>query len=318
MLRFSYLSIVTILLHGHSLLAQSSVNENELIDEQTNNQRQEKYKVTEPPKELKLDPFYKKYVSANGYPIVASEKVNDYALKEAAYWVDQLLAERPDVREAMIKHGSRLVVMAYNEFTTDIPEHSRLKPKEYWDARARGLGGSTRDPVCSCAEENVLAYPGDPYVQESILIHEFAHNIHLCGLVNIDKTFDARLKATYRNAMDEGLWKGKYASTNPMEYWAEGVQSWFNDNRENDHDHNHVNTRKELKEYDPGLAKLCEQVFGETKIEYTKPQTRLNGHLAGYDPDNAPRFRWPLRLQESMRNIRQQAVDRDKKKDDDK
>ena len=318
MLRFSYLSIVTMLLLGQPIFAQSTVNEHELSPGSKNNGQQKKYKVTEPPKELKLDPFYKKYVSANGYPIVASEQVNDYALKEAAYWVDQLLAQRPDVREAMIKHGSRLVVMAYNEFTTDIPEHSGLKPKEYWDARARGLGGSTRDPVCSCAEENVLAYPGDPYVQESILIHEFAHNIHLCGLVNIDKTFDARLKATYRSAMDEDLWKGKYASTNRMEYWAEGVQSWFNDNRENDHDHNHVNTRKELKEYDPGLAELCEEVFGETKIEYTKPQTRLSGHLAGYDPGNAPRFRWPLRLRESMRNIRQQAVDRDKKKDDDK
>jgi len=28
-----------------------------------------------------------------------------------------------------------------------------------------------------------------------------------------------------------------------MEYWAEAVQSWFDTNREPDHDHNHVNTR---------------------------------------------------------------------------
>ena len=272
------------------------------------------YDVSAPPKDLQLNSFYKKYVSASGYPIVASDKVNDYALKEAAYWVDQLLSKRPDIREAMIKNGSRLVVMAYNEFTTDIPEHANLKPKEYWDARARGLGGSTRDPICSCAEENVLAYPGDPYYSESILIHEFSHNIHLCGLMKVDKTFDGRLKTAYSEALEKGLWKGKYASTNRMEYWAEGVQSWFDDNRENDHDHNHVNTRKELKEYDPGLAKLCEEVFGETKIEYTKPQTRLNGHLSGYDPAGAPRFRWPVRLRESMRDIRQKAIDRNKDK----
>ena len=43
--------------------------------------------------------------------------------------------------------------------------------------------------------------------------------------------------------MEEGLWKGKYASVNHHEYFAEGVQSWFDNNRENDHDHNHVNTR---------------------------------------------------------------------------
>ena len=41
-------------------------------------------KVVAPPEELKLPAFYKKYVSANGYPIVASEKVSDFALKEAA------------------------------------------------------------------------------------------------------------------------------------------------------------------------------------------------------------------------------------------
>ena len=42
-----------------------------------------------------------------------------------------------------------------------------------------GLGGSQTDPVCSCGEENLLAFPGDPYAAECILIHEFAHNIHL-------------------------------------------------------------------------------------------------------------------------------------------
>ena len=49
------------------------------------------------------------------------------------------------------------------------------------------------DPYCSCGEENLLAYPGDPYAAENILIHEFAHNIHLRGMVNVDATFDTRL-----------------------------------------------------------------------------------------------------------------------------
>jgi hypothetical protein len=56
------------------------------------------------------------------------------------------------------------------------------------------------------------------------------------------------------------------------ELWAriaKGVQSWFDDNPLPDHDHNHVDTRKELREYDPRLAALCEEVFGETKLSYT-------------------------------------------------
>lgn len=267
--------------------------------------------VVSPPSELGLDPFYAKYVDASGYPIVASAAVDDYALLEAAYLVDLLLARRPDVREAMVASGSRMIVMGYREFTSDIPEYAWLEPRDFWDRRARGLGGSQTDPVCSCAEENVLAFPGDPYSTENILIHEFAHNIHLRGMVNVDATFDRRVTEAYDSAMAAGLWKGKYASTNHHEYFAEGVQSWFDDNRENDHDHNHVNTRAELIEYDPGLAALCEEVFGETVLVYTKPATRLHGHLEGYDPNSAPTFAWPAHLEAMEKEIRE-TVDRAK------
>ena len=272
----------------------------------------------DPPDKDGVPAFYAQRIQANGFLIVASAKVNPYALKEAAYLVDLMLAKRPDVREAMIRSGARLCVLAYNEFTTDQPEFARLSEqpvkqfprisgKDYWDARARGMGGSERDPFCSCAEENLLGYPGDPYAAECILVHELAHNIHLRGMVNVDPTFDARLKATYDAAMAAGLWKGKYASVNHHEYFAEGVQSWFDNNRENDHDHNHVNTREELVEYDPRLAEICREVFGNTELRYTKPATRLNGHLQGYGPTAAPRFEWPERLNDAKSQIRHAA-----------
>lgn len=258
--------------------------------------------------------FYTQVVRAQGYPICGSAKVSPYALKEAVHLVDLMLAERPDVREAMIASGSRLCVLAHNEFTTDQPEFAHLGPvegfealsaKEYWDARARGLGGSETDPFCSCAEENLLAYDGDPYDTENILIHEFAHNMHLRGLTNVDPTFDTRLKAAFDDAMKAGLWKGAYASSNHHEYWAEGVQSWFDNNRQNDAQHNHVDTRDELLAYDPKLAAICREVFGDTVLKYTKPQTRLTGHLAGYDPAKAPKFVWPERLLKARGLIKQ-------------
>ena len=265
------------------------------------------FEVTAPPSDLAVGPFYKKYISARGYPIVSSETVNDYALHEAAWLVDLMLAKRPDVRDAMIHSGSRLIIMAHDEFTTDMPDHAHMKPKDFWDARARGLGGSRNDPVCSCAEENLLAFRGDPYAKENILIHEFAHNIHLRGMLRVDASFDDRLAEAYSSAMDEGLWAGKYAATNRAEYFAEGVQSWFDDNREDDHDHNHVNTRAELIEYDPRLATLCEEVFGDTELVYTKPGTRLTGHLEGYDPEESPEFVWPERLMKSREEIKKKA-----------
>jgi hypothetical protein len=73
-----------------------------------------------------------------------------------------MLAKRPDVRAAMIKSGSHLCIIAHDEFTTDLPEWARMTPKDYWDAPARGTGGSSEDPLCTCGEENLLAYPGDP------------------------------------------------------------------------------------------------------------------------------------------------------------
>ncbi len=272
----------------------------------------------DPPDKDGVPAFYTQRVTAGGYPIVASSKVNPYALKEAAYIIDLMLAKRPDVRDAMIKSGARLSILAWNEFTCDQPEWEWLaampvagfpgvSTRDYRNARARGMGGSLTDPFCSCAEENLLAYAGDPYSTENILIHEFAHNMHLRGLVNVDPTFDSRLKAAYDAAMKAGLWKGKYASVNHHEYFAEGVQSWFDNNRENDHDHNHVNTRAELIAYDAGLAAICREVFGDTVLKYTKPTTRLTGHMAGYDPAKAPTFVWPEPLAKLKTLIRQQA-----------
>ena len=268
-------------------------------------------RITAPPQDVvmsfKLDPFYKKYVSARGIPIVSSDKVSDYALLEAAYLINNMLEGRPDISKAMVDNKARVAVMGTNEFTTDIPEHSVLKPSGYWDRRARGLGGKPHRPATSCGEENLLRYEGDPYISENILIHEFAHGMHHMGLVFVDKTFDDRLQKLYDQAMDKGLWADKYAASNHEEYWAEAVQSWFDTNRPPDRSHNHVDTRKELKEYDPAIAKLVAEVFGDKPWKYVRPSLRKQrGHLKGYDPSRAPTFSWPKRVLDAWEDQRGQ------------
>jgi hypothetical protein len=80
-----------------------------------------------------------------------------------------------------------------------------------------------------------------------------------------------------------------YAATNKAEYFAEGVQCWFDTNRTMDHDHNHIHTREQLKAYDPGLAKLCEEVLGDSEWRFVSPRQRAGkDHLAGYDPSKSP------------------------------
>ncbi|MFP6893545.1 MAG: hypothetical protein VCA18_07335, partial [Opitutales bacterium] len=225
---------------------------------------------------LDLDPFYQKRVVVGGFSIVGSKKVSDYALREAGYLIRQMMGGRDDLLAKMNANKTRLTIMASNEYTTDVPEHSHLYPALYWDKRARGLGADSDSdrPCVSCGEENLIEIPGDPYATENILIHEFAHAIHEMGLNSLDPTFQKRLDDIFAKAIRKGLWKGTYAASNVMEYWAEGVQSWYGSNRQNDFEHNHVNTRKELQAYDPALAKLIEEVFGTREWVYRKPSER--------------------------------------------
>jgi len=244
---------------------------------------------------FQLAPFYQKHLSVGGLPILSSTQVSDAALQEAAWIVRHLLDGREDLLHAMASNRTRLAVMAWNEYTTDVPEHSALKPRIFWDRRARGLGATPQAPAVSAGEENLLGFPGDPYPAENICIHEFAHAIHEMGLSATDPTFDTRLAAAFQGATHRGLWQGTYAASNRHEYWAEAVQSWFDDNRENDAQHNHVNTRAELREYDPAVAGLCLEVFGDGPWRYRRPALRAAAdrtHLAGFHPDQAPRFRW--------------------------
>jgi cyclophilin family peptidyl-prolyl cis-trans isomerase len=241
--------------------------------------------------EFKLDPFYQKYASVGSLPIVGSTNATDFALREAVYIVEHMLAGRDDIIGALAERRAKVVVMAHNEYTTDLPEQRDMEPKVYWDSRARGMGGRT----CSCAEENLLCYPGDPYAKENIFIHEFAHVIHGVAMRKLDPSFDKRLETAYADAMKRGLWRDTYASVDAGEYWAESVQDWFDNNRRNDSLHNSVSTRAELKSYDPAVARLCAEVFGENPWRYKKPMDRDaagRAHLGGFDPAKSPRFHW--------------------------
>jgi len=215
---------------------------------------------------LHLDPFYAKYTHYRGYPILSSEKVSDAALLEARHLVSGMLCDRDDVVAALIQRRCRFVVMAPDEQTTDVPEQRNMTPKDYWDKRARGLGGR----ITSCGEENLLNLKGDRYRNENILIHEFAHCIHEQGLRIVDPAFDARLKEVFDAAIEAGRWKDTYAATNHKEYWAEAVQSYFDCNAPKGGVHNDVNTREKLAEYDPELFELIDDVFKGSAFRYVR------------------------------------------------
>ena len=239
--------------------------------------------IAAPPEPLGLDPFYRKHVDALGIPIATSEKVPDDALLVARDIVNAMLVGRPDVRKAMVARGYRVSIMAASEMQTDLPEHRdmkkptlddpRLTPgerarydqpggiggmtdREYWNARARGMGGR----VTSCAEENLLGYPGTRYFGEHIFVHEFSHAI-MSALRVADPQLLSRIQSAYRAAKAAGRFRGHYAENTVAEYWAEGTQWWFWSNYEWFDGETRVWSPDDLAAYDPELFALLGEVY---------------------------------------------------------
>ena len=227
------------------------------------------------PSSLGVDPFYRKYVDANGIPVLSSEKVPDAALLVMRDIVNAMLAARSDLRASMIERHWRTGVIAEVEMTADIPEYANRKrpgapegepvnqlDRDYHARRSRGLGGN---PTTG-AEENLLGYPGTRYYGEHIFVHEFSHAI-MSAVRRVDPAMHAEIVAAYDAAKAAGKYVGvngreHYALTSASEYWAEGAQWWFFSNYGECFAGNvRVESPEDLQAYDPVLFELLGRVF---------------------------------------------------------
>lgn len=216
--------------------------------------------------DVELDSFYDQYCDVLGVPVVADEVVDPTAVRRAAEIMSRMLGHRPEIGRRMADFPVRVGIIGRDQQTTDMPEWSDLDeafPGTDWDTRTRGVGATFERPLVGAGEENLLCLPEDRYLGESIFVHELSHTIYDFGVTKLDGGFDARLSDTYDEAMAAGLWEGTYAATNTAEYWAEAVQSFYGSNRGAGAEHNQVNTREELGDYDPALYALVAEVFGE-------------------------------------------------------
>jgi len=225
--------------------------------------------IETPPKELAKN-FYTKMVKFQGMPILGSPKVEDAALIQMKATFEKMLAKVPEgTMKALVDSGCHYSIIAEEEGQTDLPEYHHLKndPNMDWNKRARGLGGK----YTSGGEENILELASDRYRGESIYIHEFAHTLDMFGFSKVVPKFREELSDAFNKAKAEGLWKDTYAITNRGEYWAEGVQSYFDCNRIADPPngiHNAIGNRDRLKKYDPRLFALIDRCFGSNPWRY--------------------------------------------------
>ncbi|WFL77243.1 glycoside hydrolase [Altererythrobacter arenosus] len=236
-----------------------------------------------PPAELRAEPFYAKHVSAEGIPILASAKVPDKALLAARDMIRGMLSYRPDLAQWLAENDYRVAIIAEDEALLDLPDKANwqkpsrddprltrcerklyderigiLTAREYWDRRARGIGGERT----AGSEEDILGYRSSRYWGETIFVHEFAHNV-LFAIEGADPALYREVEAAYANALANGLWLNEYTTTTVQEYWAEGTQFWFDSNRLQAFDGRQILGHEDLAAYDPMLFAALKQAYGD-------------------------------------------------------
>ncbi|MGY8660248.1 MAG: hypothetical protein ACKVKH_16625 [Verrucomicrobiales bacterium] len=150
----------------------------------------------------------------------------------------------------------------------------------------------TNDQPVSLLTELTKAFPDQP----TALLRKCLNGGDI--LVN-GKPTSAEVKVTGKDKVliVFGGKKRCYAAKNRGEYFAEGVQCWYNTNRTMDHDHNHISTRDQLKVYDPVFAKFLAAILGDNEWIFVSPRDRVGqAHLKNYDPAKSPVAKDPEHL----------------------
>ncbi len=205
--------------------------------------------------------------------ILAPEAVDASAVTAAAERVYEMLVTRPDLLAALVDQGLAGRIIDEDQRITDLPEFVDLYdqyPGFDWVRRGRSFPGTDLIPYFAGAEENLLCSEEDFYEGEDTFVRSFALTMKRFAIDTVDPATSLAIDQAYGRAIAQELWSNTLAEINSDEYWMEGVQSYFDANiedtaedREPNSSHNAVNTRDELREYDPALWTIAASVFGE-------------------------------------------------------
>ena len=232
-----------------------------------------------PPPSLGLDPYYGKYLDAGGVAIVSSLRVPDQALLSARNILNEMLSDRPDLLATMAELGIRVAIWDEHAVSSDLPDN---KHDMQQDAKALGLFNGI---VASTGVESVLCYDTMPEPGFDWLVHELAHAVqaaveHQPG----GDRFRERLQDIYDDAYPR--WEWTYPGTNPQEFWAELVASWFGLQNAKNYWHD-MNSPAELEALEPAVAALIREVFGDATLTSScHSESSIRGVVVG--PDGEP------------------------------
>src|SRR5205085_1678699 len=189
-----------------------------------------------------------------------------------------------DVLKALVEDGARLVVLGRGEKLSDLPELQEARAKPSFD-EVRYLDYAPALKLMVVPEENVLRLPGEPFAGRWVVVGVFARGLyHVTGsrpvdaefdkrrgkqqyelrVKRLDVEFDKRLQKLFEEAGAKSLWRGTAAGRGRVEYWAAGVEAYFDAAGAGQAPHDAdrpVTTREALRAYDPALYALVDETM---------------------------------------------------------
>jgi alpha-glucosidase len=187
-----------------------------------------------------------------------------------------VLAPRPDLRAELVRRKLHVGVIGERQRAVDLPEYGdlpRLFPDVNWEA-ARAYSATEARPLLTAPEENLVCSAVNTYPDQQVLVHELGHSILDLAVRHVDPAFAGRVEGAYGAAAATGRWVGFYGGTSVGEYWAEGVQAYFDASHASsgpDAYGSPVGSRAELAAYDPALFDLVREVFTDNPWRATCP-----------------------------------------------
>lgn len=208
-------------------------------------------------------------LAGGSIPIEACDSVPDEVCGRAEWIVYCMLRDgSQDVVRRMVENGSSVGIIGRDQVGSDLRPHAHLRnlcgaDGRSFDDQCRGVGGVNGCPMCSVGQENLEMTDDDRYHQESLLVHEFGHSVMNLGFTNdqMSRTRDAYQAAVL--ARNSSL----YMFSNAEEFWANGTQAWFGAIGRTDVNMG-ITTRAKLREMEPSLAAIMEEVYGDGDWRY--------------------------------------------------